>query len=56
MHNDLSASHRLYLDENKKRFDKNFKEEEPEKFTRLSKEYDLVSDSEHAEWYILYLR
>jgi len=31
---------------------KNFKETKPQKFTRLSEEYDLIADGEHAEQYI----
>jgi hypothetical protein len=32
--------------------DRNFKETDLDKFKRLSLEYDLLADSEHAEWYI----
>jgi hypothetical protein len=56
MHNDLVISHKGKEDEQKKLLEKNFKESEREKFDRLMKENDLICDSEHSEWYILYLR
>ena len=56
MHNDLCIGHKVVQEETKKRIEKNFKETEAEKFSRLTKEYDLIVDHEHSEWYILYLR
>ena len=52
MHNDLIMSHRGKNEEIRAKLDKNFKESEADKFKRLSHEYDLIQDSEHAEWYI----
>ena len=56
MHNDLVISHKGRQEDLKKLLDKNFQETEREKFIRLSTENDLIGDSEHSEWYIMYLR
>ena len=52
MHNDLIVSHKVLQDSKKKKIEKNFKETDLDKFKRLSLEYDLLTDHEHAEWYI----
>lgn len=52
IHNDLSLTHKMYLEHKKAKSDKTLKETPHEKFKRLSAEYDLISDHEHAEWYI----
>ena len=56
MHQDLKLDHQISKDEARKKIEKNFHETEAEKFSRLTKEYDLIGDYEHSEWYILYLK
>lgn len=56
MHNDLIATQRASQEEQQRKFDRHFKETESAKFDRLSNEYNLIRDNEHAEWYILDLR
>lgn len=53
MHADLVMTHNANEDDFKKRIQRNFREEEGQKFKRLSEEYDLIRDYEHSEWYIL---
>ena len=52
VHQDLIVSHRVLQDTKRKKVERNFKESDLDKFKRLSLEYDLLADSEHAEWYI----
>ena len=52
IHNDLSLTHKMYLEHKKHKLEKTLIETPHEKFKRLSAEYDLIRDHEHAEWYI----
>ena len=52
IHNDLNVTHKLDLEFKKQKLERTFKETPHEKFKRLSAEYDLIGDHEHAEWYI----
>jgi len=52
MHDDLTLGHKGKMEEIQHKLEKNFKETEYDKFKRLAREYDLIQDNEHAEWYI----
>ncbi len=52
MHQDLVLSHKMASDQQKKKEARTFKEEEQDKFKRLSHEYDIIHDSQNAERYI----